>query len=69
MMYASDQFLADLLFWYHLGWIAETVRRSDLRVQRWQEQGSNYSLHDRRELLVLIGELLSGVIDRYSELG
>ena len=68
MRYLSEQFMADLVFWYHLGWIAETVRRSDLRVQRWQEQGRNFTLHDRRELLVLIGELLSGVIDRYSTL-
>ncbi len=68
LLYVSDQFLSDLVFWYHLGWIAETVRRSDLRIQRWQEQGNNFSLHDRRELLVLIGELLSGLIDRYAEL-
>ncbi len=68
LLYVSDQFLSDLVFWYHLGWIAETVRRSDLRVQRWQEQGNNFSLHDRRELLVLIGELLSGLVDRYADL-
>ncbi len=68
MSYVNDQFLSDLVFWYHLGWIAETVRRDDVRVQRWQEQGNNFSLHDRRELLVLIGELLSGIIDRYAAL-
>ena len=39
LRYLSEQLMADLLFWYHLGWMAETVRRSDLRVQRWQEQG------------------------------
>ena len=68
LLYVSDQLLSDLLFWYHLGWMGETVRRSDLRVQRWQEQGNNFSLHDRRQLLSLIGELLSGVIDRYAGL-
>jgi len=68
MTYVSEQFLADMLFWYHLGWIGETVRRSDLRVQRWQERGGMFSLHDRRELLILIGELISGVIDRYAAL-
>lgn len=66
IVYVGDQFLSDLVFWYHLGWIAETVRRDDIRVQRWQEQGNSFSLHDRRELLVLIGELLSGIIDRYA---
>jgi alpha-amylase/alpha-mannosidase (GH57 family) len=68
MLYVSDQFLADMVVWYHLGWIGETVRRNDLRVQRLQEQGSNFSVHDRRELLVLIGELLSGIVDRYAAL-
>jgi len=68
LMYISEQFVADLIFWYHLGWIGETVRRNDLRVQRWQEQGGNFSLHERRGLLVLIGELLSGVVDRYAAL-
>jgi len=68
LLYVSDQLISDLLFWYHLGWMGETVRRSDLRVQRWQEQGNNFSLRDRRELLSLIGELLSGVIDRYAGL-
>lgn len=66
--YASDQFIADLLVWYHLGWMAETVRRSDLRIQRLQEKGQGFTLHDRRELLTLIGELLSGISDRYRRL-
>ncbi|HHO68727.1 MAG TPA: glycoside hydrolase [Gammaproteobacteria bacterium] len=66
--YASDQFIADLLVWYHLGWMAETVRRDDLRVQRLQEKGQGFTLHERRELLTLIGELLSGIVDRYRAL-
>ena len=24
LIYISDQFLSDLVFWYHLGWIGET---------------------------------------------
>ena len=66
--YLSDQFLVDLLVWYHLAWIGETVRRSDVRVRRLMEQAGNYSLHDRRELMTIIGELLSSVIDRYARL-
>ena len=66
--YASDQFLVDLMFWYHLGWLGETVRREDVRVHRWQKQGGNFSLHDRRELMVLIAELLSALIGRYRSL-
>ena len=67
-VYASDQFIIDLLVWYHLGWMAETVRRENLLVKRLQEKGQGFTIHDRRELLALIGELLDGVIDRYRRL-
>jgi len=66
--YLSNQYLADLLMWYHLAWLGETVRRSDLRVKRLLDKGSGYTLHERRELLTVIGELLSDVIDRYKNL-
>jgi alpha-amylase/alpha-mannosidase (GH57 family) len=65
MLYVSDQFIIDLLVWYHLAWIGETVRRSNVLVKQLMEKGTGFSLHDRRQLLKLIGELLSSVIDRY----
>ena len=66
--YLSNQYLADLLVWYHLAWLGETVRRGDARVKRLLEKESGYTLHDRRQLLSVIGELLSGVILRYKQL-
>ncbi len=66
--YLNDQFLADLLVWYHLAWLGETVRRSDLRVKRLMEKGHRFSLEDRRTLLGVIGELLASVIPRYRAL-
>ncbi|MDO8705017.1 MAG: glycoside hydrolase family 57 protein [Sulfuricaulis sp.] len=68
MRYLSNQFLADLLAWYHLAWLGETVRRGDARVRRLLDKETGYSLHDRRELLSVIGELLSNVISRYAHL-
>ncbi len=68
MLYVSDQFITDLLVWYHLAWMGETVRRSNLLVMQLMEKGSGFTLHDRRQLLKLIGELLSSVIDRYRKL-
>jgi alpha-amylase/alpha-mannosidase (GH57 family) len=68
MLYVGDQFLVDLIVWYHLAWLGETVRRNDARVRRLMEQARGYSLHDRRELLAVIGELLGGVIGRYRRL-
>jgi len=67
-LYINDQFLMDLLVWYHLAWLGETVRRSDLRVKSLIEKGSGFSLQDRRVLLEIIGNLISGVIPRYRAL-
>ena len=66
--YMSNQFFADLLVWYHLAWLGESVRRQDARVKRLLDKESGYTLHDRRELLSVIGELLSGLISRYARL-
>lgn len=63
--YLSEQYLADILVWYHLAWIGETVRRQDPRIERLINKGSGYNLHERRELLEIIGELIGGVIGRY----
>ena len=68
LIYASNQFLADLLVWYHLGWMAEHVRRNDVRIQRLQDKAVNFSLHDRRELLQIILEQIQSVVPRYREL-
>ena len=68
LIYASNQFLADLLVWYHLSWMAESVRRSDTRIQRLQDKASNFTLHERRELLHIILEQMQSLLPRYREL-
>lgn len=68
MEYMHDQFLVDILVWYHLAWLGESVRRQDARVQALIEKEKDYTLHDRRQLLTVIGELLSTVIGRYAAL-
>ncbi len=66
--YLNDQYLTDLLVWYHLAWMGDSVRRNDLRIQSLQKKRRGYDVDDRRRLVTLIGELLSGVIDRYRKL-
>jgi alpha-amylase/alpha-mannosidase (GH57 family) len=68
IMYMGEQFLSDLLVWYHLAWLGETVRRRDARVKRLMDKQSGYTLHDRRELLEVIADLVAGVIPRYRAL-
>ena len=66
--YLSNQYLADLVCWYHLSWLGATVRRNDKRIIELLEQGSGYTLHQRRVLLQVIGELLSSLRSDYNRL-
>ncbi len=68
LAYYSDQFYIDLLVWYHLAWMAETVRLKDERVIRLMNKQRNYTLHDRHSLIELISEMTSSVINRYRKL-
>ena len=66
--YASDQLIHDLAVWYHLAWLGETVRRSDTLVSDLTERGRCFTPLHRRQLLTLIGDLVSTVIPRYRAL-
>jgi len=68
MHYLDDKFLTDLLCWYHLAWMGETIHRTDKRIQHLVEKGCDYTLHDRIEIMTVIGELLNTVIPRYRRL-
>ncbi|WP_349431625.1 glycoside hydrolase family 57 protein [Methylomarinum sp. Ch1-1] len=66
--YVNEQFITDILVWYHLAWLGETVKKDDNRAQRLIEKASGFSFDDRLELLELINDLLKGVIGRYKTL-
>ncbi len=66
--YLSHRYLADLLVWYHLAWMGESVRRANELVQRLMKQGSLFTDADRKALFVLIGELIRKIIPRYRAL-
>ncbi len=66
--YLHDQFFVDLLVWYHLGWIGETVRRTDQRIQDLLAHQRHYSMLQCRTLVAVIRELIDGVLDRYRAL-
>jgi len=66
--YVNSHFIHDMLVWYHLAWMGETVKLTDSRIQHLIEKGSGYTLHDRRELLGIIGDLLANIILRYKVL-
>ncbi len=66
--YLSDQYVTDLLVWYHLGWIAELVKKTDIRIKRLIKKAHYFDLNDRTELIIVIAELLRSVIPRYRAL-
>lgn len=66
--YLDDRFFVDIMMWYHLVWIAESVHRSDSRIRMLVEKGQDYSLHDRQMLIQIIAELIESVIPRYKKL-
>ncbi|OOG21441.1 glycoside hydrolase [Thioalkalivibrio denitrificans] len=66
--YQSEAFFADLVTWYHLAWLGETVRRRNKRVQALLDKGQGFSRGDRLELLGIIGGLLDGLLPRYRRL-
>ena len=66
--YLSPQFLSDLVAWYHLGWLGETVRRSHSVIQSLQEKGHHYSLDDRKSLFNVVTELIASIGPRYRHL-
>ncbi len=66
--YISEQYLSDLLVWYHLAWLGEFVRRDDERVKHLIEKGINFTMYDRNVLMQVIGELLVGLLPRYRKL-
>ncbi|MGE0371598.1 MAG: glycoside hydrolase [Gammaproteobacteria bacterium] len=68
LSYLGDQYIADMLTWYHLAWMGETVRREDGRVKYLIEKSRFFSLEDRLQLLEVIGGLLDAVIPRYRRL-
>jgi alpha-amylase/alpha-mannosidase (GH57 family) len=68
LIYLSGQYLSDLLVWYHLAWMGESVRQNNNLVKELMTKGKQFSNADRIALFELIGELISNLIPRYKKL-
>jgi alpha-amylase/alpha-mannosidase (GH57 family) len=66
--YLSGQYMEDLVTWYHLVWIGETVCRNDPLPVRLMAKGEGFDLGDRRALLDLVARVVNGLIPRYRAL-
>ncbi len=63
----EDQKFHDLVVWYHLAWLGHSLKGSK-QVTELFEKGHDYSLDDRKQLVTIIYEALSGIIPRYRAL-
>jgi alpha-amylase/alpha-mannosidase (GH57 family) len=68
LAYLSDQYLFDLVTWYHLAWTGETVRRESALIGELMEQGQAFSHEQRLRLLDALGALIAGILPRYRRL-
>ena len=66
--YLNDQYLADLLVWYHLAWMGEFAKSNDLRVRSLQRKRVGFDAADRRRLVETIGDLMEDLVVRYGKL-
>ena len=64
----DEAFLADLLTWYHLAWVGETLKRSSAFVKGLISQQSGYEPRQRREFVREMGIWIADVIPRYRRL-
>lgn len=66
--YLGGNYFTDLVTWYHLAWLGESVRQSNFVARRLIEKGRDFSYQDRRDLLTLIAGLLSEIPERHRKL-
>lgn len=67
LAYLSDQYFLDLLTWYHLAWLGQSLQ--DLpAVQQLLARGSEFTAADRRSLLEVMRDCLVSIIPRYRKL-
>lgn len=68
LSYLSEQYLSDLLTWYHLVWCGESLRREHALVPQLMSKAEGFTYDDRKQLLDLIGQQVAGIIPRYRKL-
>ncbi len=66
--YLSGGYLFDLLTWYHLAWMGETVRRKEECVVQLMTRGERFTHADRMRVFELIGRAVQDIVPRYRRL-
>lgn len=69
--YLSANYFGDILTWYFLVWLGESIRRTNPLFQILvdiAERGVSFSFDDRQKLISLMGETITNLLQRYQNL-
>lgn len=66
--YLSGQYMADLITWYHLAWMGESIKRHNLFVQSLMSKGEQFTVQERQKLFNLIAQIMRELPGRYQHL-
>jgi len=66
--YLGNSYFNDLVTWYHLAWLGETVRQRNFVARRLIEKGKDFTYQDRRDLVTLIATLLAEIPPMHKKL-
>ena len=66
--YINEGLAFDLLVWYHLAWMGEFIKQQDFRFHRLVDQGRQFSMEHRRQVLQMLHDYLKELLQRYSHL-
>lgn len=69
--YLAPSYFGDIVTWYFLAWLGESVRRSDSLFQLLvdkSERGDSFSYDDRARLMLLIASVINNLLPRYRAL-
>ena len=66
--YLGEAYFSDLVAWYHLAWLGESVRRADPLAASLMKRGSGFGPEDRRALYALCARIVAEILPRYRRL-
>ncbi len=66
--YLSDQYIYELVTWYHLAWTGEGLRRDSQLVAQLMAKGTQFTPEDRAALLQVVAETIRDIVPRYRRL-
>jgi alpha-amylase/alpha-mannosidase (GH57 family) len=66
--YLGKQYFIDIMAFYHLAWMGQSLRREDPRLKKFYEKEDAFSQQDIRELAQIILDAIENLIPRYRAL-